>query len=550
MRALGADEGRRGRRAPRADADRGAPELAAAAALLRARLDAGGTLLAFGNGGSATDAMDAVADFRAAAAAWPPRRALDLTEDAAILTALANDIGAEVLFARQLIAYGRAGDVALAISTSGSSANVIAALAEARRRGLATIALVGYDGGRIPAERLADHVIVTRSEHVPRIQEAQASAYHVAARAGRALHVILRVLFTFAGGTGHLLPLVPLARAAAAAGHDVAFACQPEMVAVVEAEGFAAAATGGATLRTEPTRTPLLPLDEEREARAVSRTFARRVPRERAAALVSLLRERPADLVVRDEVDLGAAVAAERLGLPHATVLCTAAGFLRPELVAGPLAELRAEHDLPPDPPPAVLVLSPFPPSLRADGTGFRVLSPHPPEPGPTTVLVTLGTIFVLESGDLLERVLAGVGSLPVQVVATVGRQLDPADLGPQPPNVRVERWVPQAALLPRCSLVVSHAGSGSVVGALAHGLPMVLLPLGADQPQNARRCAELGVARVLDAVQATPRGRRAAAAEVLSDPDFRRCAERIRDEIAALPGPEEAVRLLEQVVA
>ncbi len=157
----------------------GRDELLAAARTLRRSFDDGGKLLAFGNGGSATDAMDVVADFRAPPQGWCPRAALDLTGDAAILTALANDIGPEVLFQRQLIAYGLPGDVALAISTSGSSANIVAALAGARRRGLATIALVGYDGGRIAAERLADHVVVTRSEHIPRIQEAQASAYHV-----------------------------------------------------------------------------------------------------------------------------------------------------------------------------------------------------------------------------------------------------------------------------------------------------------------------------------------------------------------------------------
>jgi D-sedoheptulose 7-phosphate isomerase len=132
-----------------------------------------GRLLALGNGGSATDAMDVVADFRARG-----RRALDLTDDPAILTAIANDIGVEAIFARQVIAHGRAGDVLLTLSTSGSSPNVLAALAEARRRGLATIALVGYDGGRIAAERLADFIVVVRSEHIPRIQEAQASAYH------------------------------------------------------------------------------------------------------------------------------------------------------------------------------------------------------------------------------------------------------------------------------------------------------------------------------------------------------------------------------------
>jgi len=150
-----------------------------AAREVRARLDAGGTLLLLGNGGSATDAMDAAADLRHPPAGWRPRRVLDLTEDAAILTALANDIGVEALFARQVIAYGGPGDALLTFSTSGSSPNVLAALAEGRRRGLFTAALVGYDGGRVAAERLADVVIVTRSEHIPRIQEAQASAWHV-----------------------------------------------------------------------------------------------------------------------------------------------------------------------------------------------------------------------------------------------------------------------------------------------------------------------------------------------------------------------------------
>ncbi len=154
--------------------------LRVAAAELRAALDAGGRVLALGNGGSATDAMDLVADLRDPPdPRWPARRAIDLVDDPAILTAIANDIGVENIYSRQVIAHGRAGDALVAISTSGNSTNVIAGLAEARRRGLCTIALVGYDGGQVLADRLADHVIVTRSEHIPRIQEAQASAYHV-----------------------------------------------------------------------------------------------------------------------------------------------------------------------------------------------------------------------------------------------------------------------------------------------------------------------------------------------------------------------------------
>jgi D-sedoheptulose 7-phosphate isomerase len=162
-----------------------------AARALRASFDHGGKLLALGNGGSATDAMDVVADFRAAAATGGARPAIDLTEDSGILTAIANDIGIEAIFSRQVIAYGLQGDALLALSTSGNSPNVIEALAEARRRRLLTIAMVGYDGGRVGAEGLADHVVITRSQHIPRIQEAQASAYHA-----------LRELVECSGGIG------------------------------------------------------------------------------------------------------------------------------------------------------------------------------------------------------------------------------------------------------------------------------------------------------------------------------------------------------------
>jgi D-sedoheptulose 7-phosphate isomerase len=156
----------------------GAEPLAGAAAALRECFARGGKLLALGNGGSATDAMDVVADLREPPGGGTGRRALDLTEDPAVITAIANDIGPDAIFQRQVIAHGRANDVLLALSTSGNSRNVIEALAEGRRRGLVTVAMVGYDGGRVADEGLADHVVVTRSEHIPRIQEAQASAYH------------------------------------------------------------------------------------------------------------------------------------------------------------------------------------------------------------------------------------------------------------------------------------------------------------------------------------------------------------------------------------
>jgi D-sedoheptulose 7-phosphate isomerase len=154
--------------------EEGETSLAAAAASIRAVFARGGRLLALGNGGSATDAMDLVADLVSAG-----RPAIDLTADSAIITAVANDIGPEAIFARQVIAYGRPGDVLVALSTSGNSPSMTSALAEARRREVETVALVGYDGGHVAADALADHVVISPSQHIPRIQEAQATAYHL-----------------------------------------------------------------------------------------------------------------------------------------------------------------------------------------------------------------------------------------------------------------------------------------------------------------------------------------------------------------------------------
>jgi MGT family glycosyltransferase len=167
---------------------------------------------------------------------------------------------------------------------------------------------------------------------------------------------------------------------------------------------------------------------------------------------------------------------------------------------------------------------------------------------GGPIVYVTLGTIFNTESGDLFGRIVAGVRRLPVEVVVTVGRGLDPAELGAQPRNVHVEQYVPQSLLLPHCAAVVSHAGSGSVTGALEHGLPLVCIPMGADQPLNAARCTALGVGRALDAVALTPGDVFAATSAVLTEPGYRQAAARLQAEIAALPSVPYAVTLLERL--
>ena len=146
------------------------------------RLRLGGKLIVFGNGGSATDANDLVADCVAPPLGFEPVPAISLSAESANITAIANDIGSEAIFARQLIAHARPEDVAVGISTSGGSDNILSALAEARKRGLLTVGIVGYDGGRIVGERLADHAVVVRSDYIPRIQEIQASVYHLLRR--------------------------------------------------------------------------------------------------------------------------------------------------------------------------------------------------------------------------------------------------------------------------------------------------------------------------------------------------------------------------------
>jgi D-sedoheptulose 7-phosphate isomerase len=157
--------------------------IAAAVVTMAEELSTGGRLLLFGNGGSATDATDWALDCVMPSNGLAPISALSLACEPATITAIANDVGREFIFLRQLIAHVRPHDVVVALSTSGGSLNVIAALEEARKRGNRTIALLGYDGGEIQRRELADQTIVVRSDYIPRIQEAQGTIYHTMRRA-------------------------------------------------------------------------------------------------------------------------------------------------------------------------------------------------------------------------------------------------------------------------------------------------------------------------------------------------------------------------------
>jgi UDP:flavonoid glycosyltransferase YjiC (YdhE family) len=387
----------------------------------------------------------------------------------------------------------------------------------------------------------------------------------------------MRLLFTFTGGSGHFLPAIPIARAAMAGGNTVAFSAQDRMLSAVEAAGFPAISSGGRTLADPSNRGPLQPVDRRHEERVIRDVFAGRIARERAARLLDVYGSWRPDVIVRDEVDFGAAVAAERLGIPHASIVVLAAGgLIRPDLVAEPLDALRIEHALPADPRLEMLyrhlTLVPVPPTYRTPSDPLPETARHirpsvldstpmPAQPNVSTtqaldwlhersrrptVYFTLGTVFHQESGDLFSRVVAGLSELDANIIVTVGHEIDPVELGDQPANVRVDRFVRQEALLPHCDVVVSHAGSGSVIGALAFGVPLVLLPMGADQPLNADRCQALGVARVLDPITVSSNDVRLAVVDVLRAPNYRDAATRIQNETAELPTSSDAATWIE----
>jgi len=161
---------------------------------------------------------------------------------------------------------------------------------------------------------------------------------------------------------------------------------------------------------------------------------------------------------------------------------------------------------------------------------------------------VTLGTTEVTQTPGLYEAILTGLRDEPIDLVVAVGRHRDPAEFGPLPPHVRVERVVDHRALLPRCDLVVSHGGFSTIMSSLAAGVPLVVIPVQGDQPRNARRCADLGVGRMVVPEERESGTIQEAVRAVLADSAYRINAQLLREEIATLPGTDHAVALLEQL--
>ncbi len=392
----------------------------------------------------------------------------------------------------------------------------------------------------------------------------------------------MRILFAFVEGVGHYNPLVPLARAAQRAGHTVAFAANPNRVDLPRADGFETYAAGivpGSTPDSDAfeRRYTAMPPGQEREDLITREGFADQYARPTATDLLRLFEQWEPDVVVWDDVNLGAPVAAERAGLPHVAVQVIAAGLLlRREVIADRLAAVRTDFGLPGGAGEAgadeamamlhrYLTLVPFPPGFRdpaADPLPDTARHIRPLLPGPLPgeaapawlatlpadrplVYASLGTAFGRLAVDVFRRILPPLADLPISLAVTVGRQIDPADLGPLPANVHVERYVSQAILLPRTALAISHAGSRSVMGALTHGVPLALIPRGADQPENARRCEALGVGRMIGDPDVAGEVAAQVVSEMLVDPGWRQRAARTRDDIVRRPDADAALGLI-----
>ena len=391
----------------------------------------------------------------------------------------------------------------------------------------------------------------------------------------------MRFLFTTLAGSGHFHPLVPAARALQAAGHAVCFATAPSFHPSVEGSGFRAISAGFDQQRdTSDERCAQLQLElaalpaigPSRTLFRIRHLFAGLYAERMVADLLTVTGHWRPDVIVREVGEFGGCVAAEALGIPHASVRSNTmlSTYSQRHLVNAEMSRLRAAHGLEPDadtsmlfrylhlafePPrfhdpalplaPTAHLLRPVPFSRDGDEglpTWIAELSTRP------TVYATLGTVFNSRTPGLFQAILDGLSEQPVNLIITVGRDQDPDQFGPQPDNIHIARYIPQDLLLPHCDLVITHAGFSTVSEALTHGLPLVAIPIDADQPLNAERCAALGVAEVIEHDRRTPEAIRDAVRTVLGHPSYRENALRIRSEIARLPGPEHAVALLERL--
>ena len=365
--------------------------------------------------------------------------------------------------------------------------------------------------------------------------------------------------------------MVPVARALGHAGHEVAFATEARFCGRVEKAGFAAFPSGIGPGRVLE-RTLALPgvAGPEDAWRFGAQMFAGVAAPAKVPDLLAAMDQWRAQLVLFDVTDFAGPLAAAAMGVPAAAhslgPLFPIEFFEVAEELVAPVWRERVGTVPPLAGVFATAYLDICPPSLQSSdiervGPARQPLQPVPFDAVPgerlpawadslaarPTVYVTLGTLDN-EAPGVIEAAVTGLRDEPLNLIVTVGPNRDPEELGPQPPNVHVERYVPQSLLFGRCDVVVTHGGSGTTLAALAHGLPLLVLPQGANQFWNAERGAALGVAIRLLPAEVGPETVRRSVATLLSEESYRARAGAVAAEIAAMPGPEKAVARLESL--
>ena len=383
----------------------------------------------------------------------------------------------------------------------------------------------------------------------------------------------MRIAFVTNPALGHVLPLLPLALAVRDAGHDVLVVGGASIGPAVERVGLRHVAAGPADLPSVLAQVPeRAGLTGRRLAAATWKgAFAGILAPALARATLELAADWPPDLVIHEDSEQGSWIAAERLGIAHLAFQATAWRGTGLRLSAEPLNGLRASLGLPADPalerwhrhgylstrPPALHNPDDLPPATAVPVRPVALDDVQGPVPawvdekpaGRPRVAVTLGTMLPGRQ-DVVGGLLDGLGALDAEIVATVGQELDPATFGDVGPDVRIERWVPMSRLLATSDALVFHAGSGTMLAALAAGVPLVLLPVAADQPENADRCVAAGVGIALPPDARGPDDVARATRLVLDDPRYRAAAREVAAQLEAMPAPVTLVPRLETLAA
>ncbi|WP_433721594.1 glycosyltransferase [Actinoplanes sp. CA-051413] len=378
----------------------------------------------------------------------------------------------------------------------------------------------------------------------------------------------MRVLVSTWPAHGHLLPLLPLIRAAQQAGHDVVVASGAEGVTEARRRGLTTWDIGPSRTESDAafrSRVPDLGAvpPERRMATVIGGMFGA-AAFERAASLVPRAEEWKPDLVVHPITELAGAVAAARTGARHAV---HGLGPLPAEAwdwFGARLGDLSSQWEVP-DLPVTILdipYLDNCPPALQADAVrAFRNRRPLRPTSGEVlpgerlpwnvdelpydrSLHLTLGTLF-FGATDVFQTALAGLRDLPVNVLVTAGPGSDPDRFGPQPSNVRIADFAPHALLLPQCAGLVTQGGASTIVAALCHGLPHLILPQGADQFANSATAVEAGVALVVPPADLSVETVAHTATELLEDTALTRRARVVQAEINGMPAAEDVLQTL-----